>query len=1116
MVTVRVYAGYRCRTRSACPEHIPEYRTGMRIQTQAKSDVAVTKRRHGNHVVMQVVLIPKAKPDTVSEIPLLDHPLILTPEFGHGVTLGARLTRVASHLAVWPKYLKVTGAGICFNKLAPSVGPNFCTTKSLEWQLHNESPTCSVKPIRLSFDDEERPEEKLEEPKDLRNPYKEVLKSPFSRRIIRFSALNHRTPTNLKIYDGSTDPDNHITRFVGATNQGEWEMPGRRFCEIEGTIQEYKITERWVPGEGYSYTVQGKSTTSPLIWEWTREDRRSPQKGSLSAHTYRRGNRIEGTTTEDMITEQEATKEKAEEHKAPEGEEKVLVNSAFPEEAITIGSQFSAKCREQLIHLLKDNMDVFAWQSSDMAGIPRRLIRHTLNVNKSVPPVAQKRRVLGTEKSKVVTKEVEEWVKAGIVRPVKYPTWISNPVLVKKVDGTWRMCIDFKNLNAACPKDYYLLPEIDLKIEAGMGHPFKCLLDAYKGYHQMPFGLKNAGATYQRLVDSAFQAHLGRNLEAYVDDMVIKSKTEHDMIMDIAETFDNLRKMKCSFGAGEGKFLGYIVTSEGIRANPKKTKAIADVQSPKTLKEMQSLSGKLAALNRFISRSAERFLPFFETLKNITKENKDEYRWTEEAELAFQELKRLVLELPTHTTPEQKKALFIYLAASHEAVGGVPVANRKGKQTPIRYVSRTLHEAERNYAPLEKLALCLLHLSRRLRRYFEAHPIKVITDQPIKQILNKPEVSGKLAKYAVELGAYNITYIPRTTVKGQMNGEFVASSEGMAKYLAKAKEQAASFKKFSIKNIPGNQNQKADVLSKLASVAFNHLTKEILVEVLNAKSVDVEEVSTIVEEEGHNWMTPIMEYLEKGVWPKDENEARALRMKISQYVMEDGVLFKKSYLSPMLRCVWSPKGIDTDNGTQLVNDPFKTVFKRKVVKRWNEWIKQFMNTLVGTPQANGLVERANKSLMHGLKARLGRGIVGWVDELPNILWAHRTMLKTSNGETPFSLTYGSEAIIPAEIGMPTYVTIHFNEAQNEEEMRLNLDLSQERRETVAIREAKYKKKVEQYYNKRVRPRSFKVGDLPEERSQPSRKSWKVRPKLGGAIPGDRSIRQWIVQISNHG
>ncbi|GKB64000.1 reverse transcriptase domain-containing protein [Tanacetum coccineum] len=153
-----------------------------------------------------------------------------------------------------------------------------------------------------------------------------------------------------------------------------------------------------------------------------------------------------------------------------------------------------------------------------------------------------------------------------------------------------------------------------------------------------------------------------------------------------------------------------------------------------------------------------------------------------------------------------------------------------------------------------------------------------------------------------------------------------------------------------------------------------------------------------------------------------------------------------------------------------------------------------MNTAVAHPQANGLVERANKSLKHGLKARLGRERVGWVDELPNILWTHRTMLKKSNGETPFSLTYGSEAVIPAEIGMPTYHTIHFNEAQNEEEMRLNLDLSQERKETSAIHEAKYKKKVEQYYNKRVCPMSFKVGDFVYRRNAASQV--KNQGKLG--------------------
>ncbi|GJR02451.1 reverse transcriptase domain-containing protein [Tanacetum coccineum] len=409
-------------------------------------------------------------------------------------------------------------------------------------------------------------------------------------------------------------------------------------------------------------------------------------------------------------------------------EEDVMINPAFPDQRITIGTQFSPACQRQLVKLLRDNKDVFAWQPSDMVGITRRVIQHSLNVNVSITPIAQKQRILGPEKSKAVMKEVEEWIKA-----------------------------DFKNVNAACPKDYYPLSEIDLKIEAVMRFPFKCFLDTYKGYHQiqkseedeektafytdqgtycytkMSFGLKNAGETYQRLVDSAFQAHLGRNLEAYVDDMVIKSKAEQEMIMDIAESFDNLRKVnmklnpkKCSFGVKEGKFLGYMATSEGIRANPKKTKAVAEMQF------------------------AERALPFFKTLKNITKENNDDFRWTEAAEQAFQEMKKLIVELPTLTTPGLKETLYVYLAASKEAVSGVLMADRKGKETPIRYVSRTLHEAERNYAPLEKL--CYV--------YYTCPG-------------GCEGVSEKLAKCAVELWAYNITYVPLNAFKGQVLTDFL-------------------------------------------------------------------------------------------------------------------------------------------------------------------------------------------------------------------------------------------------------------------------------------------------------------------------------------------------------
>ncbi|GJR22170.1 hypothetical protein Tco_0970697 [Tanacetum coccineum] len=314
-----------------------------------------------------------------------------------------------------------------------------------------------------------------------------------------------------------------------------------------------------------------------------------------------------------------------------------------------IGTQFSKECRLQLIRLLKGNIDIFSWKPSDMTGVPKRIIRHTLNVNMFVPPVAQKRRVLGTNKSMPIIKEVEEWVKVGIVRPVRYPTWISNPILVKKVDDTWRMRIDFKNINSACLKDYYPLPEIDLIIEPMMRFRFNCFLDAYKGYHQIQMFEEDKEKT-SFYTDQRTYCYTKMSFRLKNVDATYQSKTGQEMIMDIAETFDNLQKInmklnpkKFSFSVEEGKFLGYTVTSDGIRANPKKIKAIADMQSPKTLKEMQSLSGKLAALNRFLARSAERSLPFFETLKNIMKDNKDDYRWTEDAERAFQEIKKLIM-----------------------------------------------------------------------------------------------------------------------------------------------------------------------------------------------------------------------------------------------------------------------------------------------------------------------------------------------------------------------------------------------------------------------------------------------------------------------------------------
>nr|GEZ35376.1 reverse transcriptase domain-containing protein [Tanacetum cinerariifolium] len=286
------------------------------------------------------------------------------------------------------------------------------------------------------------------------------------------------------------------------------------------------------------------------------------------------------------------------------------------------------------------------------------------------------------------------------MKEVYYHDWLSNPVMVKKHDGSWRMCVDFTDLNKACPQDCYPFPEIDWKVESLCGYPFKCFLDAYKGYHQiqmavadeekiafhtgqgvhcytkMPFGLKNAGATYQRLMDKAFENQMGRNIEVYVDDLVIKSHTESEMVRDIAETFQTLRKInmklnpkKCSFRLAEGVFLRYVITPEGIKPCPDKTLAILQLPSPQTIKEVQSLNGKLASLNRFLSKSAEKSLPLFQTLKKCIK--KSDFRWTMEAEQAFQQLKKYLSALPMLATPKPREELIMYLYATHGAISAV-------------------------------------------------------------------------------------------------------------------------------------------------------------------------------------------------------------------------------------------------------------------------------------------------------------------------------------------------------------------------------------------------------------------------------------------------------------
>ena len=207
-------------------------------------------------------------------------------------------------------------------------------------------------------------------------------------------------------------------------------------------------------------------------------------------------------------------------------------------------------------------------------------------------------------------------------------------------------------------------------------------------YRVMPFGLKNTRATYQRLVNQMFEKQIGRNVEVYVDDMLVKSKEEEDHLDDLRETFNTLRQYnmklnpsKCAFGVSSGKFLGFMVSQRGIEANPEKVKAILEMSSPRMVKEVQSLTGRIATLNRFVSKVTDKCLPFFKTLKKV-------FSWTEECETAFQELKCYLSNPPLLSPSKEGEDLFLYLAVSITAVSAALIKEEDRLQLPVYYVSQ--------------------------------------------------------------------------------------------------------------------------------------------------------------------------------------------------------------------------------------------------------------------------------------------------------------------------------------------------------------------------------------------------------------------------------------------
>ncbi|XP_048611628.1 uncharacterized protein LOC125585939 [Brassica napus] len=229
-----------------------------------------------------------------------------------------------------------------------------------------------------------------------------------------------------------------------------------------------------------------------------------------------------------------------------------------------------------------------------------------------------------------------------------------------------------------------------------------------------------------------------------------------------------LNPAKCTFGVTSGEFLGYIVTQRGIEANPKQISAILDLPSPKTSREVQRLTGRIAALNRFISRSTDKCLPFYELLRGNKR-----FIWDEKCEEAFKQLKEYLTTPPVLSKPETGDTLSLYIAVSSTAVSSVLIREDRGEQKPIFYTSKRMTDPEIRYPTLEKMALAVVTSARKLRPYFQSHTIEVLTNQPLRTVTQNTNQSGRLSKWAIELSEDDIVFKNRTAAKSQVLADFL-------------------------------------------------------------------------------------------------------------------------------------------------------------------------------------------------------------------------------------------------------------------------------------------------------------------------------------------------------
>ncbi|UYV77641.1 hypothetical protein LAZ67_15001799, partial [Cordylochernes scorpioides] len=446
--------------------------------------------------------------------------------------------------------------------------------------------------------------------------------------------------------------------------------------------------------------------------------------------------------------------------------------------------------KEKLRNLLKNYTDIFEF--SKRKQFKDVNVKHRINTGDHLPTKQRPYRVAPRERQ-IIQDEVNKMEKLDIIQPSESP-WASPVVLIRKKDGSWRFCVDYRRLNKITKKDVYPLPRIDDTLDCLRGARFYSSMDLQSGYWQidveesdrektafitpdglyefkvMPFGLCNAPATFERMIDNLLKGLKWTICLCYLDDIIVFSDGFEEHLRRLQLVLNCLKKAglclnskKCKFGAKTITVLGHEVSENGIRPDQEKIRAVRDFATPRSLKEVRSFLGLSSYYRRFIPNYAHVAQPLNDLLKKDSA-----FNWNQEEQNAFEALKSALISEPALGHFDYSSPTEIHTDASNYGIGAVLVQIQKGKERAIAYASRTLNKAEKNYSTTERECLAIIWAINKFRPYVFGQPFTIVTDHhSLCWLTNLKDPCGRLARWALRLQEFDVTVVYKSGRKHQ-------------------------------------------------------------------------------------------------------------------------------------------------------------------------------------------------------------------------------------------------------------------------------------------------------------------------------------------------------------